>query len=182
MGGFTIDGCGVGDSFYPKQDLGSFYCYGCQSIQEFALMEVKRKIKVLYIPTVSINTKYAVGCKKCKNGYYIDDQQRDDLLFRRSAIEVKADGIYFKQISAPPSHAAPTPTAPERQNAVPAASGGKTCPSCGKQQPGSGKFCVYCGTPLPAQETAPKQKFCVYCGAKLPPGQLFCGECGMKCN
>lgn len=178
MGGFTYNGFGVGDSFYPKQDLGSFYCYSCKSIQEFALMEVKRKIKLLYIPTVSVNTKFAVGCKKCKNGYYIDDQQRDDLLFRRAAIEVKADGIVFKQISVP--GAAVTPPVPETRS-VPGETGGVNCPNCGQTQAGGTRFCVYCGTQLPTQPAAaPLRKFCVHCGAKLSEGQIFCSECGMK--
>ncbi len=135
-------------------------------------MEVKRKIKVFYIPTVSIDTKYAVGCKKCKSGYYINDQQRDDLLFHRSTIEVHADGIYFKQIGTPPADAAP--------RSAPSVPDGAVCPSCGKAQAAGGKFCVFCGTPIPAQAAAPAQKFCVHCGAKLEPGQLFCNECGIK--
>lgn len=80
MGGFTVNGCGTGDSFYPKLNLGNHFCKICNSIQEFDLMEVKRKVKVLYIPTFSLNTKYAVACNRCKTGYYVDDSIRDELL------------------------------------------------------------------------------------------------------
>lgn len=68
MGGFTVNGCGTGDSFYPKLNLGNHFCKACNSIQEFDLMEVKRKVKVLYIPTFSLKTEFVKGvlCKSYK--------------------------------------------------------------------------------------------------------------------
>lgn len=66
-------------------------------------MEVKRKIKVLYIPTVSINTKYAVGCRSCENGYYISDQQKDDLIYGRAWPEITEDGLLLHQIKESPA-------------------------------------------------------------------------------
>lgn len=176
MGGFTIDGCGVGDSFYPKQDLGSHYCSYCKSVQQFALMEVRRKIKVFYIPTVSINTKFAVGCKKCQNGYYIDDKQRDDILYGRAQIEVKPDRVLVKS-----RQEFITPDVPQRS--ISTDNGGdRSCPMCGKPQPGTGQFCVYCGASLTSQQAQPKERFCTLCGAKVQQGQIFCGECGTKVN
>lgn len=103
MGGFTINGCGAADSFYPIKDLGEFYCPECRQKRQMCLMEVKRKIKVLYIPTVSINTKYAVGCRSCENGYYISDQQKDDLIYGRAWPEITEDGLLLHQIKESPA-------------------------------------------------------------------------------
>lgn len=168
MGGFTVDGFGVGDSFYPKLGLGQHYCSFCKSMQEFALMEVRRKIKLLYIPTVSINTKYAVGCAKCKSGYYITDEQRDEILYRGAQIEVKSDGIIIKQIGE---------NAPARiQQAAES-----VCPKCGREQPNPGKFCSYCGASLQFDEPQQKNRICKTCGAAILDGQMFCTECGTKC-
>lgn len=98
MGGFTINGCGAADSFYPIKELGEFYCPECRQKRQMCLMEVKRKIKVLYIPTVSINTKYAVGCRSCENGYYISDQQKDDLIYGRAWAEMTEEGLLLHRI------------------------------------------------------------------------------------
>ena len=55
--------------------------------------------------------------------------------------------------------------------------GGQTntvaCPSCGKQNNPSAKFCADCGAKMQV-ETVP----CVKCGAKLREGAKFCSECG----
>ncbi len=93
MGGFTVNGCGVGDSFYPKMGLGQHYCRSCKSMQDFVLMEVRRKIKVFFVPTISINTKYAIGCAKCKSGYYISDDCKEALMNSKATIQVEDDGI-----------------------------------------------------------------------------------------
>lgn len=103
MGGFTINGCGAADSFYPIKELGEFYCPECRQKRQMCLMEVKRKIKVLYIPTVSINTKYAVGCRFCENGYYISDQQKEDLLYGRAWPEMTEDGLLLHEMKKSPA-------------------------------------------------------------------------------
>ena len=43
MGGFTINGCGAADSFYPIKDLGEFYCPECRQKRQMCLMEKKNK-------------------------------------------------------------------------------------------------------------------------------------------
>lgn len=120
MGGFTVNGCGTGDSFYPKLNLGNHFCKICNSIQEFDLMEVKRKVKVLYIPTFSLNTKYAVACNRCKTGYYVDDSIRDELLYGRMSIEVPSGQIIYK----------------------------KTLADSSKVKNGLTKYCKYCGSEI----------------------------------
>lgn len=86
MGGFTINGFGAADSYYPLKSVGIFYCKCCRKEQEFSVMELKRKIKVLYIPTVSLYSKYAIACNKCKNGHYIEENVKDDILYGRSTV------------------------------------------------------------------------------------------------
>ncbi|MGN0263730.1 MAG: zinc ribbon domain-containing protein [Oliverpabstia sp.] len=149
MGGFTVNGCGTGDSFYPKLILGNHYCKYCKSIQEFDLMEVKRKIKVLYIPTVSINTKYAVACKKCKNGYYVEDSIRDDLLYGRKTIEVKEGEISYIDVAKVAKGISGKKESVS--NEVKAVSTGSSV-----------SFCPYCGNKI-----QPNQLFCTSCGKKV---------------
>ena len=140
MGGFTFNGCGTGDSFYPKLSLGNHFCKYCNSIQEFDLMEVRRKIKVFYVPTFSISTKYAVACKKCKNGYYIDDKTRDDLLYGRLTIEVDSGQIIYKKVSRTTSEIAENVT-----NAIPEGNHPKFCKHCGARLADGQFFCASCG-------------------------------------
>lgn len=58
----------------------------------------------------------------------------------------------------------------------------KTCPECGSQSPLSGKFCLNCGTELPAlrQGNHPNHKACPDCGTKNEKTVNFCGNCGHK--
>lgn len=83
-------------------------------------MEVKRKVKVLYIPTFSLNTKYAVACNRCKTGYYVDDSIRDELLYGRMSIEVQSGQIIYK----------------------------KTLADSSKVKNGLTKYCKYCGSEI----------------------------------
>ncbi|MDO5336378.1 MAG: zinc-ribbon domain-containing protein [Eubacteriales bacterium] len=180
MGGFTVDGCGVGDSFYPKLNLGNHFCKYCNSIQEFALMEVKRKIKVFYIPTLSINTKFAVGCKKCKNGYYIDDKVRDGLLYGRMAIEVESDGIIFKTIQ----NTAQDIDTVQNENAIQSAGTVKNTNVIQNADAGQNGNVMQDKEKNPHQSAQPKAsqkiRYCKCCGSKLEPDQIFCTFCGVK--
>ena len=54
-----------------------------------------------------------------------------------------------------------------------AAAGTVPCPSCGKQNTPSAKFCADCGTKMEVAQVP-----CVKCGAKLREGAKFCSECG----
>lgn len=86
MGGFTINGFGAADSYYPLKSVGQFYCNVCRKGQNFSVMELKRKVKILYIPTVSLYSKYAVVCDKCKIGYYIDESVKDAILKGKAVV------------------------------------------------------------------------------------------------
>ncbi|MDO4194187.1 MAG: zinc ribbon domain-containing protein [Erysipelotrichaceae bacterium] len=57
----------------------------------------------------------------------------------------------------------------------------RTCPSCGKEVSSDSKFCLYCGTELPALEKPkPEAKgiICPVCGRKADAGAKFCMGCG----
>lgn len=86
MGGFTVNGFGAADSYYPLKPVGNFYCMACRKEQQFSVMELKRKVKILYIPTVSLYSKFAVACDKCKNGYYIEEATKNALLYGMAAV------------------------------------------------------------------------------------------------
>ena len=95
MGGFMVNGCGAAESFYPIRSVGTFYCKYCRADRDFSVGEAKMKIRVLYIPTVSVKTKYVVMCFKCKNGYYIEESDKDDILFNRVRVVVTEKGVNF---------------------------------------------------------------------------------------
>ena len=100
MGGMLIDGCGASDSYYKLKDVTKAYCRTCGREQMFALMQLKMKIRVFWIPTVPINTKYAVVCPVCKNGYLVDESQKNEILAGRLQVEVAEDGLILHPRSA----------------------------------------------------------------------------------
>ncbi len=99
MAGFTFNGCGASDSYYPIKYIGDFNCPCCgNTMQKFSLMELRMKIRVFFIPTVTVNTKYAVACNKCKNGYYVDETQKNNILSGRVQAIVTSDGVEFNDV------------------------------------------------------------------------------------
>lgn len=92
MGGFTVNGFGATDRFVPIRNLGTFQCPHCKQERMLQLMEVQRKVSLLYIQTVTINTKYAIACASCQNGYYIEEQQKDDILYGRAIATITEQG------------------------------------------------------------------------------------------
>lgn len=98
MAGFTINGCGAADSYYPLKELGAFHCPKCNSTRLFSLMELKMKIRVLYIPTFTINTKYAVTCTVCENGYYVDEVTKNAILNGSARVtDISSEGLSIEQ-------------------------------------------------------------------------------------
>ena len=60
-----------------------------------------------------------------------------------------------------------------QQGGAGAATATVPCPSCGKQNNPSARFCADCGTKMEVAQVP-----CVKCGAKLREGAKFCSECG----
>lgn len=185
MGGFTYNGMGWGDCFYPKKDLGKHYCYQCKSIQEFALMEVKSKVKILYIPTISFKTRFAVGCKKCKSGYYVDENGVRDLLYDRISIEVAENEVRFhpSTISGGESKQDTPVIAAQDGNGNNSQENVKSTDS---KNDGEGSYEIFRQTFLeeekPHLEKAVDDEplTCKNCGAALKPHQFFCSSCGLR--
>lgn len=98
MAGILVNGCGASDSYYKIKDLGMAYCSTCRKMRPFALMELKMKIRVFWIPTVPISKKYAVTCTSCKNGYYVDEQQMNDIVNGRVKAEIASDGVTLRRV------------------------------------------------------------------------------------
>lgn len=102
-----------------------------------------------------------------------------------SASEVKA-------VPTPKLTLDPTPDIPtfDFSPAPKATAAGTVCPSCGKPVKAGNKFCMSCGTSIPAAAApasapaptpaAPQGGFCMQCGAPLQPGDKFCMSCGAK--
>ena len=208
MGGFTVNGCGATDSFYPVKDLGVFHCPSCGQTRTLCLMEVKRKIRVLYIPTVSISTKYAVACKSCRNGYYITEQQKDDLLYDRSEAEITSEGAILHKKGRPevidvqesepeepfvPELEEPFAAEPEERSA-PGPARRRFCGRCGGRLDEQTGLCPVCDG---AESTAevqkkefgrenmgqsfagkPSRKICPACGLLFSADKTVCPVCG----
>lgn len=60
------------------------------------------------------------------------------------------------------------------------------CPSCGKENNSTKKFCKYCGCKLEVAESQTNSyskeivNICPNCGNNIKPGKAFCGKCGQK--
>ena len=93
MGGYLVNGCGVEDSFYHKKELGTYYCPHCKQLGTFTLDEVKRKIRIFFIPTITCTTRYAVVCQKCETGYYVEEEDRIAIQNGDACIETTENGI-----------------------------------------------------------------------------------------
>ena len=63
-----------------------------------------------------------------------------------------------------------------REKAEAEAVRGRTCSSCGHENPDGVKFCQECG----ARVGTPIGNKCPDCGTDNPPGTRFCGECGFR--
>lgn len=97
MAGFTFNGCGASDSYYPIKFIEERHCNVCNAQTSFSLMELRMKIRVLFIPTVTVNTKYAIVCEKCKNGFYISEEQKNGIMDNSLIPIIASDGINFEE-------------------------------------------------------------------------------------
>lgn len=184
MGGFTINGIGATDHFKKLKSLGVHECPRCHNQTEFFLELAKFKVDILFIPTVTLKTRYAVMCSRCDNGRFISDTLANKILNGGSC------DVLFEDTE--------TPRLSEDTAGQNALQGGGTksltdgtpastftCPYCHRTQTREGDFCAYCGKPAPAAEETPEPEkvspdTCPSCGAKVRSGSVFCDRCGKK--
>lgn len=146
MGGVMINGCGAADSYYLLKSLPGHTCKSCGK-KDYALMELKRKIRVLYIPTVSLSTKYAVVCPKCKEGYYVSDAQKDFILRNDpSCVEVVSDGVVIHGFgNSQTERIIDTEVVTEVDELTVPETNGTYCSHCGALLSSNAIFCTQCG-------------------------------------
>lgn len=192
MGGFRFNGCGVTDHFKHIKSLGTHICPNCNKLSEFTLDEANQKIDVFWIPTLTLKSRYAVMCTKCKNGEfcsvewagYLMNQTADQEVIFESAAKNLKDQANTVEEPVEPAYESAAPalehvvTDPGAIGQAASSSADITCPSCGSVQEAGNKFCIRCGQKLIMEQ--PKGKFCSHCGAKIIEGMLFCMECGSK--
>lgn len=147
MGGFMFNGCGAADSYYLLKSLSGHTCRSCGK-KDYALMELKRKIRVLYIPTIPINTKYAVVCPRCKEGYYVSEAQKDYILRNDSScVEVVSDGVVIHGFAdSQEERIIDTEAEPEVDERPVSETKGVYCSNCGALLSPNAIFCTQCGT------------------------------------
>lgn len=61
------------------------------------------------------------------------------------------------------------------------------CPNCGNSMQKGQKFCIHCGSAMPAESPAytleteeTPANICPGCGSEVEPGTKFCMTCGQK--
>ena len=138
MAGFLINGCGAADSYYKLKSVGEAYCSCCRKQKPWELAMLKMKIRVVFIPTVSVSTKYAVMCSGCRQGYYVSEEQKKFILDNPpSCVEVQPDGVVIHGMGQDMSQAAKEPQTQQNpqlpRQPQPEASGER--PSLGFAQP-----------------------------------------------
>jgi len=208
MGGFRFNGCGVTDHFKLIKNLGVHSCPSCKKLAEFTLDEANQKIDVLFIPTLTLKTRYAVMCKKCKQGEFCSSEWAGYLMNQTSCPEIIFESAAKAKGWSPEAgafqRAALQQTAPvqqeqavSQQNAESVSQstgkdGGNVpnffkCAYCGVTQIREGKFCAYCGKPAPVPELSEQEVnvekeeiTCPHCGNKQDIGGKFCFRCGKK--
>lgn len=161
MGGFRFNGCGVTDHFKNIKSLGTHICPKCRTLAEFTLDEANQKIDVLWIPTVTLKTRYAVMCKKCENGefcsvewagYLMNQTQRPEIIFESEATAKgwSASALSFKgNQSGVQTAVASNPSANISMQSSPQAQGTKMyCSGCGAKISTDAAFCPKCGKRL----------------------------------
>lgn len=195
MGGFTVNGFGATDRFVPIRNLGTFQCPHCKQERMLQLMEVQRKVSLLYIQTVTINTKYAIACASCQNGYYIEEQQKDDILYGRAIATITEQGAVLlkkeKIIDAPEKQEKPSLP----QNSQAERPRRRFCGRCGSPLDGQTGRCPVCdgaenkstaadagaaANAGAAQSLAGKlsRKICPSCGLLFSSDKTTCPVCG----
>lgn len=200
MGGFRLNGCGASDHFKKLKCVGTFQCPRCGKVAEFFIAEANFKIDIFFIPTVTLKSRHAVICGKCKEGEFCSEQWAIKLLNSTAPVPVLFESeaqaehtavaeepavppLPSTQAEQHPAAAAP-PISPSREGGYPTFC---KCPHCGVTQLREGAFCAYCGKPLPEEkQDAPipdarqEQAVCPSCGSAQEPGVAFCASCGQK--
>lgn len=170
MGGFTVNGFGATDRFVPIRNLGTFQCPHCKQERMLQLMEVQRKVSLLYIQTVTINTKYAIACASCQNGYYIEEQQKDDILYGRAIATITEQGAVLlkkeKIIDAPEKQE--KPSLPQNSQAERQAQSARQNAPQGTQETLAERQ---------ARAERPRRRFCGRCGSSLDEQTGRCPVC-----
>lgn len=190
MGGFRFNGCGATDHFKKVKSLGMHECPKCHQQTEFLLEIAKFKVDVLFIPTLTLKTRYAVMCSKCENGQFVSDAWAAKLM-NDGPHEVIFEGV---QPAVTQDKETRTVTAAETNRTAALEEGNGVhinresaaapsffkCPYCGVTQMRDGNFCAYCGKPAPEADGGKAVTACPACGAQVKPGAVFCNQCGKK--
>lgn len=206
MGGFRVNGCGVTDHFKKIKSLGMHICPVCGKNAEFFLEEARQKIDIIFIPTVTLKSRYAVMCKRCGQGQFCSEQWAVQLINSSAPPAVLFESDVQQALPPTPEPAPPAPeTRPEpaaasAQTSKPTRSASNQlrffrCPQCGVTQIREGNFCSYCGyriDPVPEEPNASSQSggknnpppaspapdVCPSCGSHLKKENKFCTNCG----
>lgn len=158
MGGFRVDGCGAKDYFKKMKYLGERMCPRCKMLTPFYLEQVKHKVSVFYIPTVTLKERYAIMCDSCKTGALVE-------------------GAEMHRLMAVPEVTPPVETIPGAE--LPGGGTERVCQRCGSR--GFGVFCSKCGARYEAERTEPnpgQARFCSRCGAEVQGA--YCSSCGAR--
>lgn len=138
LNGYTFNGIGFDKILSPMIELGEHHCKYCHSRKIFVLAEEQYRAKA-FIVKANVFSKYAVVCSECGNGYYVDEKQRDSLLYLGAKISVDDEGVSIGRSNDDVPESKPI------NLGVPCR---KFCPKCGTEYSEGENFCGSCGARL----------------------------------
>jgi len=164
MAGFTFNGIGASDSYYMLKELPGHLCRSCKK-SDMAVMELRMKVRIVYIPTITLYKKYAVVCPKCKEGFYISEEQKNYLLNHDSScLEITGEGVRILA-EEEQKNSALLPDAGEVEEEQPVDDAIEAPTNLEDEEP----------------ETEEQEALtCPQCHAEIAEGALFCMKCGCK--
>lgn len=194
MGGFRYNGCGVTDHFKKIKNLGMHICPNCRNLAEFTLDEARQKIDVFFIPTLTLKSRYAVMCGRCKQGEFCSVEWAGHLMSQGERPDVIFEsGV--KQKEQIPEGNSGSVSETKKLTEDSQKDKGKLdfvrCSSCGTLQVREGNFCAHCGKPVSKASEADagssgqafgseNRSVCPSCGSVQQEGNKFCSKCGQK--
>lgn len=148
MGGFRFNGFGATDHYKKIKGLGFYECKGCKKVTEYSLVEANFKIDVLFIPTVTLKSRYAVKCGKCETGEFCSNEWAARLINEGEQHDMIFESEYLQSTAGQTIQSQSAPFTDQTQPGTNASY--IVCPSCGSRTESENAFCPDCGHRLNA--------------------------------
>ena len=92
-GAFRVNGFGTTITNAFLYSVGEMECSYCRKKTQWGLYKRTKRISLLFVPTVGVNSEHALLCGKCKNGYVLSEEQVQGVMGNRYMIAQEENGI-----------------------------------------------------------------------------------------